>query len=107
MRCCSPRPSITSWSSMSSPEPRAPSPEARVKRIAILGSTGSIGRSALAVADAHADRLSVVGLGGGENAELLAEQIVRYKPKTVAMASGAALDRLRAIGAGDAALAGS
>jgi 1-deoxy-D-xylulose-5-phosphate reductoisomerase len=77
-----------------------------VKRIAILGSTGSIGRSALAVADAHPDRLSVVGLAAGENAELLAEQIVRYRPKTVAMASGEAIDRLRGIGSQDAVLAG-
>ena len=46
-----------------------------VKRIAILGSTGSIGQSALAVVDAHADRLRVVGLAAGENAERLAEQI--------------------------------
>mgnify|MGYP003694787135 CR=1 FL=1 len=37
-----------------------------VKRIAILGSTGSIGQSALAVVDAHADRLQVVGLAAGE-----------------------------------------
>jgi 1-deoxy-D-xylulose-5-phosphate reductoisomerase len=78
-----------------------------VKRIAILGSTGSIGRSALAVADAHSDRLRVVGLAAGENAELLAEQIARYQPKTVAMASGTALDRLRQSGAGGATLAGS
>ena len=46
-----------------------------MKRIAILGSTGSIGQSALAVVDAHADRLRVVGLAAGENAERLAEQI--------------------------------
>ena len=76
-----------------------------MKRIAILGSTGSIGRSALAVVDAHADRLSVVGLAAGENAELLAEQIARYRPRTVAMASGEAIDRLRRIGSADAALA--
>ena len=78
-----------------------------MKRIAILGSTGSIGRSALAVVDAHADRLSVVGLAAGENAELLAEQIARYRPRTVAMASGGAIDRLRRIGSVDAALAAS
>jgi 1-deoxy-D-xylulose-5-phosphate reductoisomerase len=78
-----------------------------VKRIAILGSTGSIGRSALAVVDAHADRLSVVGLAAGENAELLGEQVARYGPNTVAMASGEALDRLRAAGARDAVLAGA
>jgi 1-deoxy-D-xylulose-5-phosphate reductoisomerase len=78
-----------------------------VKRIAILGSTGSIGRSALAVADAHPDRLSIVGLAAGENAELLAEQMARYQPTTVAMASGAAIDRLRQSGVAGAARAGS
>jgi 1-deoxy-D-xylulose-5-phosphate reductoisomerase len=78
-----------------------------MKRIAILGSTGSIGQSALAVIDAHADRLSVVGLAAGENAERLAAQMARYRPKTVAMATSAALDRLRQHGAGGATLAGS
>ena len=67
-----------------------------MKRIAILGSTGSIGQSALAVVDAHADRLQVVGLAAGENAELLATQIARYRPRIAAMATGAARDRLRA-----------
>jgi len=66
-----------------------------VKRIAILGSTGSIGRSALSVIDAHPDRLSVAALAAGENAELLGEQIARYRPAVVAMASGSAIDRLR------------
>jgi 1-deoxy-D-xylulose-5-phosphate reductoisomerase len=66
-----------------------------VKRIAILGSTGSIGQSALSVVDAHPDRLAVVGLAAGENAERLAGQIARYRPRVVAMASPAALDRLR------------
>ena len=78
-----------------------------MKRIAILGSTGSIGRSALAVVDAHADRLSVVGLAAGENAELLGEQIARYRPNLVAMASGEGIDRLRAVGVEDGVLAGS
>jgi 1-deoxy-D-xylulose-5-phosphate reductoisomerase len=66
-----------------------------MKRIAILGSTGSIGRSALSVIDAHPDRLSVTALAAGENTELLAEQIARYRPALVAMASGSAIDRLR------------
>jgi len=66
-----------------------------VKRIAILGSTGSIGQSALAVVDAHPDRLQVVALAAGENAELLASQIAQYKPRIAAMATGAAVDRLR------------
>ena len=66
-----------------------------MKRLAILGSTGSIGQSALAVVDAHTDRLEVVGLAAGENAARLAEQIARYRPRVVAMSSGLALDRLR------------
>jgi 1-deoxy-D-xylulose-5-phosphate reductoisomerase len=68
-----------------------------MKRIAILGSTGSIGRSALAVVDAHPHRLTVVGLAAGENVDLLVDQVVRYRPRTVAMGSPAATDRLRAL----------
>ncbi len=69
-----------------------------MKRIAILGSTGSIGQSALAVVDAHRDRLTVTGLAAGENVERFAEQIERYRPRIVAMSTGAAADRLRASG---------
>ena len=79
-----------------------------MKRIAILGSTGSIGQSALAVIDAHADRLQIVGLAAGENAERLAAQVARYRPRVAAMASGDAIDRLRRIGAvGETTLAGA
>jgi 1-deoxy-D-xylulose-5-phosphate reductoisomerase len=67
-----------------------------VKRVAILGSTGSIGRSALAVVDSHPARLAVVALAAGENAALLAEQVVRYQPDIVAMAAGDGIDRLKA-----------
>jgi 1-deoxy-D-xylulose-5-phosphate reductoisomerase len=79
-----------------------------MKRIAILGSTGSIGQSALAVVDAHADRLQVVGLAAGENADRLGEQIARYRPRVAAMATGAALDRLALNGGvGDTLIAGT
>jgi 1-deoxy-D-xylulose-5-phosphate reductoisomerase len=67
-----------------------------VTRIAILGSTGSIGQSALSVVDAHPDRLEVVGLAAGENAERFGEQMARYRPKAIAMATSAAVDRLAA-----------
>jgi 1-deoxy-D-xylulose-5-phosphate reductoisomerase len=67
-----------------------------VKRLAILGSTGSIGRSALAVVDAHRDRLQVVSLAAGDNAELLGRQVARYRPQAVAMATEDGIDRLRA-----------
>ena len=79
-----------------------------MKRIAILGSTGSIGQSALAVVDAHADRLQVVGLAAGENAERMAAQIARYRPRIAAMATAAAIDQLTRVGSlGDVAIAGS
>jgi 1-deoxy-D-xylulose-5-phosphate reductoisomerase len=78
-----------------------------VKNIAILGSTGSIGQSALAVVDANPDRLRVVGLAAGENAELLAAQVERFAPHVVAMATGAAVDRLRARGVGDPLIGGA
>ncbi|MBM3819370.1 MAG: 1-deoxy-D-xylulose-5-phosphate reductoisomerase [Acidimicrobiia bacterium] len=66
-----------------------------MKNLAILGSTGSIGRSALAVVDAHPSRLRVVALAAGDNAELLAEQCARYRPDVAAMATAAGGDRLR------------
>jgi len=64
-------------------------------RVAILGSTGSIGRSALAVVDACADRLEVVGLAAGANASAFAAQVTQYRPKVAAMATGHALDHAR------------
>jgi 1-deoxy-D-xylulose-5-phosphate reductoisomerase len=67
-----------------------------MKRIAILGSTGSIGQSALAVIAAHPGRLRLVGLAAGENVARFAEQVGRFAPDTVAMATGEALDGARA-----------
>ena len=66
-----------------------------MKRLAILGSTGSIGRSALAVVDAHPSKLQVTALAAGDNASLLAEQVARYHPAVAAIASAAGLERLR------------
>ena len=73
-----------------------------MKNLAILGSTGSIGRSALAVVDAHPSRLRLVALAAGDNARLLAEQVRRYRPAIAAMATPAAVDRLKTA-CGDAA----
>ena len=58
-----------------------------MKRIAILGSTGSIGGSALAVVDAHPDKLRITGLAAGRRADLLAAQIARYRPSVAGIAS--------------------
>ena len=67
-----------------------------MKRLAILGSTGSIGRSALSVVDAHPGKLSVTALVAGENAALLADQVARYEPSFAGVASAAALADLTA-----------
>jgi len=66
-----------------------------VKRLAILGSTGSIGQSTLAVVEAHPTRLQVTALAAGDNAQLLADQVNRYRPALVGMASSDAAERLR------------
>jgi 1-deoxy-D-xylulose-5-phosphate reductoisomerase len=58
-----------------------------MKGIAILGSTGSIGQSALAVVDAHPRELRVVALAAGGNAARLAEQVERYRPSRAALAT--------------------
>jgi len=52
-----------------------------VKKIAILGSTGSIGRQALDIIRALPDELSVVALTGNKNLKLLEEQIKEFRPK--------------------------
>jgi len=66
-----------------------------VKSLAILGSTGSIGQSALAVVDAYPDRLRAAALAAGDNATLLAGQVRRYCPEIVGMATTDAADRLK------------
>jgi len=55
------------------------------RRVALLGSTGSIGRQAVDVLAAHADAFSVVALATGSNAALLGEQAARLRPRAVAL----------------------
>jgi len=78
-----------------------------VKRISILGSTGSIGQSALSVIDAHPDRLRIIGLAAGENVERLCSQISVYRPRVVAMATGEAVARLKRSGVEAAVIGGT
>lgn len=53
-----------------------------MKRIAILGSTGSIGRSTLSVVETYPDRFQVVALAAGRNVEAAFEQVRRWKPRS-------------------------
>src|SRR3954471_22581991 len=65
-----------------------------MKRIAILGSTGSIGRSTLSIVESYPDRFGVVSLAAGENVEAAFEQARRWKPRIVSMATPEAADSL-------------
>jgi 1-deoxy-D-xylulose-5-phosphate reductoisomerase len=58
-----------------------------MKRISILGSTGSIGRSTLSVVASYPDRFQVATLAAGHNTELAFEQAVRWKPRVLSMAN--------------------
>jgi 1-deoxy-D-xylulose-5-phosphate reductoisomerase len=72
-----------------------------VKRLAILGSTGSIGQSALAVVAAHPERLVVVALAAGANVERLAEQARLFQPRIVAIGTAGGAERFRSAVASD------
>jgi 1-deoxy-D-xylulose-5-phosphate reductoisomerase len=58
-----------------------------MRKISILGSTGSVGRSTLAVVDAFPEQLEVVGLAAGGNLDLLTEQVAKYRPHIVSVRS--------------------
>ena len=66
-----------------------------MKRIAILGSTGSIGRSTLSVVEAHPERFSIVSLAAGSNVEAAFEQARRWRPRIFSMSSAEGAERMR------------
>ena len=68
-----------------------------MKRIAILGSTGSIGTSALDVARTHRDRVEVVAIAAATNFAAMVKQVLEFRPRAVAMATSEAMDQLRAV----------
>lgn len=66
-----------------------------MRRIAILGSTGSIGRSTLSLVESYPDRFQVITLAAGSNVEVAFEQARRWEPRVLSMANEAAADALR------------
>jgi len=66
-----------------------------MKHIAILGSTGSIGRSTLSVVESYPDRFHVVSLAAGNNLEVAFEQAQRWKPRVLSVASEQNADIVR------------
>jgi len=75
-------------------------------RVSILGSTGSIGRSALQVVQHHRDAFEVVGLGAHSSVDVLCEQIETFNPKFLAMEDEAAAAELEARNPGPTILKG-
>ncbi len=65
------------------------------KRLAILGSTGSIGTQALGVVDAHPDLFSVEVLSAHSNGDLLTEQAVKYKPNAVVVTDDTQYEKVK------------
>ena len=66
-----------------------------MKRLTLLGSTGSIGEQTLAVVGEFPDRFQVSALAAGRNVERLAEQVRQHAPERVAVADAAAARELR------------
>src|SRR5438045_445957 len=66
-----------------------------MKRLCILGSTGALGRATENVVAAYPDRFNIVALAAGENVDVLFEQIVRWRPPIVSVASEVAAEQLR------------
>jgi len=67
-----------------------------MKRIALLGSTGSIGCSSLRVIESHPDAYHVVALAAGKNMDLLAEQVRKFRPLEVAVLGDREAESLKA-----------
>ena len=65
-----------------------------MKHIAILGSTGSIGRQCLSVVESLPGRFAVVALAGGANLEQLAAQVRQHRPQLVSVADARRADEL-------------
>jgi 1-deoxy-D-xylulose-5-phosphate reductoisomerase len=68
-----------------------------VKKISILGSTGSIGTQTLDIVTSHPDNFQVVGLATGTNITLLARQIAQFKPEIVAICDETKVNDLKSL----------
>lgn len=71
---------------------------AEMKRLVILGSTGSIGRRALDLVRDFSDRLKICGLSTHQNIELLEKQLLEFKPEVVAISGARLTPKIKEIG---------
>jgi 1-deoxy-D-xylulose-5-phosphate reductoisomerase len=68
-----------------------------MKRVVLLGSTGSIGTSTIKVAEDLPDQVQLVGLAAGNNAELLLEQTRKHEPRAISITDPAKAAELRTV----------
>ncbi|WP_054956108.1 1-deoxy-D-xylulose-5-phosphate reductoisomerase [Paenibacillus dakarensis] len=66
-----------------------------MKKISVLGSTGSIGTQTLDVVSKYRDSFQIEGLAAGSNIDLLAQQVKEFRPKKVSVATKELADRIR------------
>jgi 1-deoxy-D-xylulose-5-phosphate reductoisomerase len=66
-----------------------------MKNVVLLGSTGSIGTSTIKVAEDLPDRIRLVGLGAGNNVDLLLEQTRKHRPEAISINDPAKAEELR------------
>src|SRR2546429_790414 len=67
-----------------------------MKNVVLLGSTGSIGTSTIKVAEDLPDRIRLVGLAAGSNAELLAKQTLKHRPEAISIGDPARAGEIQA-----------
>jgi 1-deoxy-D-xylulose-5-phosphate reductoisomerase len=67
-----------------------------VKKLAILGSTGSIGHSTLSICESFPDRYQVISLAAGTNIDVAFTQCLRWRPKVISLATETLADTLKA-----------
>ncbi len=65
-----------------------------MKKIALLGSTGSIGQSTLSLCDSYPDRFHPIALAAGSNLEVALAQCLRWRPQVISIATEALADQL-------------
>ena len=68
-----------------------------MKNVVLLGSTGSIGTSTIKVAEDLPDRIRLLGLAAGNNAELLFEQTRKHQPEAISISDPAKAEELRRV----------
>ncbi|MBI3752804.1 MAG: 1-deoxy-D-xylulose-5-phosphate reductoisomerase [Deltaproteobacteria bacterium] len=66
-----------------------------MKKLAILGSTGSIGRSALEIVRRHPDRFKIAALAAGKNKSLFKRQVEEFKPKVISLSDEKDINEVR------------